>query len=474
MNREALYQCLPVFLQHAACSWEGLRVRRERYGHGWESLATEVAERGRWDAPRVAAFRDERLARFVSHAARSTPHYRDLFARLGVKPGDLHFPADLDRLPVIARDDVKEDPSRWRSDEVGSSSRVAAHTSGTTGGGLRFDTTRSALREQWAVWWRYRRWHGLTPDTWQAWFGGRVVVPLAQDRPPFWRFNAPGRQVLFSGYHLSPACLPHYVRALQRLRVPWLHGYPSLLALLAGHLLETGADLGYRVRWVTTGAENLLPHQAELLRRAFGVIPRQHYGQAEGVANLSECELGRLHVDEDFAWVEFVPGPGGTHRVIGTNLSNPATPLLRYDTGDTVTLEDTVCQCGRWGRTVSAVDGRREDYVVLPGGVRIGRLDHAFKDLTNVREAQIRQRSPEHLVVRVVRGPRWSGEDEGHLLDELRRRVGVDVRLEIEYVERIERTAAGKLRFVVSDLPEGRLEDDLAAPAGGGDTRYPA
>jgi phenylacetate-CoA ligase len=451
MKLESLYPRLPALLQHAACSWEGLRVRRERYGRGWKELADAVAARGNWDVERLAAFRDERLARFIVHAARTTPYYRELFSRLTIDPSDLRIPDDLDRIPVITRDEVKREPSRFRSETVTNSPRMTAHTSGTTGGGLRFDTTREAVREQWAVWWRFRGWHGLAPDVWQATFGGRLVVPVACQHPPFWRLNLPGRQELFSGFHLSPANLPHYVRALRRLRLPWLHGYPSLLALLAGHLLETDSDLGYQVRWVTTGAENLLPWQVELMRRAFGVSPRQHYGQAEAVANLSECESGLLHVDEDFSWVEFLPAPGGTHRIVGTNLSNPATPLLRYDTGDTVTVDDRTCPCGRAGRTVSRIDGRLEDYVLLPSGARVGRLDHAFKDLTNAREAQIRQRSREHVVVHVVPGPDWSSQDEERLIREMRLRLGDELRLEVAYVERIERTASGKLRFVVSE-----------------------
>src|SRR5207249_1777801 len=40
------------------------------------------------------------------------------------------------------------------------------HTSGTTGGELRFPITMRAMQEQWATWWRYRGWHGIRPGTW--------------------------------------------------------------------------------------------------------------------------------------------------------------------------------------------------------------------------------------------------------------------------------------------------------------------
>ncbi len=261
--------------------------------------------------------------------------------------------------------------------------------------------------------------------------------------------------ILFSAYHASPANLGAYIGELRSRRPPWLHGYPSLITLLATHLLEKGGDLGYQVRWITTGAETLTPVHAKVIQAAFGVTPTQHYGLTEAVANFSECDHRSLHVDEDLAAVEFVADPAArAYRVIGTNFTNPATPLLRYDTQDLVSLEPGDCSCGRAGRLVRAVDGRREDYVVLTNGARLGRMDHVFKDMVNVREAQIYQARVGEITLRVVRGPNFGVDDEAQLLHETRQRVGGETRVQIDYVSGLERSPNGKLRFVVSDLSD--------------------
>jgi len=180
---------------------------------------------------------------------------------------------------------------------------------------------------------------------------------------------------------------------------------------------------------------------------------------AEAVANFSECEQGRLHVDEDFAAVEFVPlGDGRSYRVVGTNFTNPATPLVRYDTGDIVSLLDGSCPCGRPGRLVERVDGRQEDYVMLRDGARVGRMDHIFKDMVRVREAQIYQTRPGEIIYRVVRGSGYGPEDEQRLLEETRLRLGDGASVRIEYVDEIPRTRSGKLRFVVSEIPGAQVE----------------
>ncbi|MGQ9847592.1 MAG: hypothetical protein ACUVQP_08865 [Bacteroidales bacterium] len=212
------------------------------------------------------------------------------------------------------------------------------------------------------------------------------------------------------------------------------------------------------MQWITCGAENLLEHQKELIKRAFGVNPKQHYGMAEAVGNISECEYGKLHLDEDFAFLEFIPEKSSqTFRMIGTNFTNMATPLLRYDTKDFVKLSTDSCPCGRPGRVVEQIDGRLEDYVILKDGTKIGRLDHVFKNLVNIREAQIYQKSLNEIALKVVKGKDYTKQDEIILLEEFRKRVGNEIKISIDYVEQIERSKSGKLRFVISGIKEAKI-----------------
>ena len=311
MSLESLYQRLPVPFQNIASSFEGWRIQRRRYGNDFQRLLMAAEARAGWSDDKIQAYRDQRLQDFIQTCAEHVPFYRDLFRTGGIDPSTIRHLDDLAALPTLDKATVQDRYGQLVSPAVPPRERLQTHTSGTTGGGLRFATTLAAMQEQWAVWWRYRHWHGLQPGTWCGYFGGRSVVPLKQTHPPFWRFNYPGRQILFSAYHLSPANLPAYLKGLRRYRPPWLHGYPSLLTLLAGFMLEAGCELGYPIRWITTGAENLLDHQIDQITRAFGVRPRQHYGMAEAIANISECGRGALHVDEDFAAVEFLPNPDG-------------------------------------------------------------------------------------------------------------------------------------------------------------------
>jgi len=452
MNAESVYLHLPIPLQNLVIGLEGRRLQRRRYGLKYNEIEANAQERLNISVDRLQAYRVERLAEHLLSAEKS-PFWRQRFDEYGIKhcSSDPFF--ELAKLPVLKKAEVKLYSKDICNPAIGSRELMTTHTSGTTGSGLIFVTTREMEQTTWATWWRYRHWHGIHKDNWCGYFGGRSVVPVSQKQLPYWRFNRSGRQILCSCYHLSEKTARDYAKILVDTKVSWIHGYPSMLALFADFVLEQGLTLP-TIKVVTVGAENLLPSQKTKISSAFNAPVFQHYGQAEGVANISECPAGNLHVDEDYSGVEFLPIEGmlGTYRIIGTNWHNISFPLLRYDTGDLVTIDEkTVCTCGLSGRIVSSIDGRQEDYIYLANGVRVGRMDHVFKDMINIREAQIVQQSSGEIDVRVVRGNYYSHHDDRQLFDEFKKRLGNDIKISIHYVESLPRTQSGKLRFVIQE-----------------------
>ena len=453
-SMETLYHKLPISLQNTAVSFEGWRIVRRRYGKGYMSSDCEVKSRDRISLDELHAWRTKKLREFFIVAS-DTVFWHQKFSDYGVNPEAKDSFRELSKLPVLTKESVKKNIEIIKNPRFDPGSVLWRHTSGTTGSGLVFPESRETEWLTWAHWWRYRRSHGIEPSMWCGYFGGRSLVPLNITKPPYWRINYPARQLMFSGYHLSQVTASAYLDALQKYAIGWLHGYPSMLTLLAHYLLDSGQQQALpRLRIVTTGAENLADWQRDVINRAFGVPVFQHYGQAEAVANFSECEFGKMHVDEDFSAVEFLDNPHdlSSKIIVGTNWLNPSFPLFRYEVGDLAMLGIEKCSCGRYGRLVKSIDGRREDYLLLPSGVRIGRLDHVFKDMINVREAQFVQRDTHSVILRIARSSAYSDLDEQRLLKELHQRIGGALDVKLDYVDSIPRGKNGKLRFVLSSL----------------------
>lgn len=446
-----IYDHLPAPLGNLAFSAAGANIQRTRYGRGFHEMLAEFESHEGWPAERVAEWRDARLRKLICHAYRTVPYYHDLMDEGGVDPASIKGIDDLEMLPTLTKDMVKSAPERFVSSEASSMNLMHVHTSGTTGSGFRFLSTVECQQAQFACFWRYYRKHGIDIGTWQAQFSSRQAVPKRVSTPPFWRIDYPGRRYYMSAFHESPANLRYYYEVIQENRFEWISGYPSLMVLLAQWMNERDLRFDF-IRAVTCGAENLLDHQADAMERAFGVRPVQTYGQTENVAIFSQQPDRRILVDEDFSAVEFLPtannAGGGILEVVGTCLFNYATPLIRYRTKDIVTLGDTSGP----RREIASLDGRQEDYISLPDGTRVGKLDHVFKDTPHFQEAQIYQRKDYSVVLRVVGEPYMCVEDERTALGEFRASTGGSIPVEFEYLPSIDRKGSAKLRFVVSEV----------------------
>jgi phenylacetate-CoA ligase len=151
--------------------------------------------------------------------------------------------------------------------------------------------------------------------------------------------------------------------------------------------------------------------------------------------------------------------------VVCTGFGNYATPLIRYDVGDVaVQSRQAVCQCGRGGTLIDRIVGRTEDYVLTPDGRLVGRLDHLFKDAVRVKHAQIVQTEIDEVIIRIVKDHAYTMEDEQEILREARLRLGSSIDIRFEYVDEIPRTKNGKFRFIISNVKETALKQNLAYP----------
>lgn len=442
MFLEKIYNASPVFVQNVFCSVKGFLICRKRFNKNFKrQLSLYCAN----------YYQPEEELRHFLEAICNVPYYRKLFKECAfdVRAKDIY--SELRKLPILTKQDVKD-----HLDEIVNHSFKGEtywmHTSGTTGSGLVFPCSREMENKQWAVWWRYRLEHGIELDTWCGWFGGRTIISPKNERPPFWRINYPGRQVMLSAYHLNKDSVKLYYQKLKESKLTWLHGYPSQIALLASFLLDQGLEPLRCISHITFGAENLLESQTHIIQTAFPDAKlAQHYGLTEGVANLSQDLKGNWKVDEDFAYVEFIPlseDDPTTCRIVGTAFSNYAFPLVRYDTGDVAKVERHLD-----GRIrIMSIDGRKEDYISLPNGVKLGRLDHLFKDLVNIQEAQIYQKSFSEIEFRIVKRKGYGEADEQLLWKEIRFRIPETVHVTIAYLDKIPRTNSGKLRLVISEI----------------------
>lgn len=456
-----LYDALPISVQNLACTWEGYRRGRARYNRHFHRTLKAWNESLYAPLDQLHEYQRSRLTHLIETARSSVDYYRDLPPASTAKEPARAIQETLANITPLEKTIYRASSEEFISDRVPRSRLYKNFTGGTTGTALPIFYTAESLAEEYATVWRLRLDKQCRLWDSHLTFNGQSVVPFSQSKAPFWRHNAYGRQTLFSVYHMTPRNLSRYIGAIKKSRAKYVQGYPSALHLVGRAMIEAGQTLPKgQLKAVFTSSESLLAFQRKTIEEAFGTRVWDRYGSGEFSVSMTECTLGNLHVDMEFCIVEveieeetdaYERGP-----FLVTGLSNEATPLFRYRIGDSGTRLKKPCPCGRAGDVFLDVDGRNEDFVMTPDGRLIGRLDHIFKKQVDILEAQIRQDSKEALEVLLVPDKNFNQKSERLLIDEIRRRLGDEIHIDIRQVDTIPRERNGKFRAVKSNV--GRLE----------------
>jgi phenylacetate-CoA ligase len=424
----------------------------------------ELARRERWTRERLERFQQDRLQQLTRHAAARSRFGRERLPSDG--------PVALADLPVLTKselmerfDDLVTDP-RLRLDELlrhleeieDDALYLGEHrvmtSSGSSGRKAVFVYDRRAWVGILAMFLRRSEWTNTGPRFPRlrfAFIGGGSPTHMSRR----------GARTLDVGLHRLCALsvtqpLPELVERLNAFKPQALYGYPSIVALLAAEQLA--GRLRIEPQSVSTSSEPLSPTMRDRMEQAFGVYPSDFYATTEGLYG-HECPEGSMHLFDDMCIVENVdedhrpvpPGEVGS-RLLVTNLFNTTQPLIRFEVTDLVAVDPQPCPCGRTLMRLRSLEGRAEDVLRL-GGVDVHPLQFALVTADpDVREFQVVQQG-DSLRLRVA-----LRDGAGEAPARLQARVGERLEelgvpgpaVEVETVDALERSPAGKLQVVVA------------------------
>ena len=357
------------------------------------ALAAELIARERWSRGRLADHQRQALTSLVRHAATASPYYRDQLARWS-KGGDVML-ADLPVLThatlMSAYDGIVCDPRVRLADlerHVASANPAALHLGGyrvfVTGGTSGSRGLFLYSRAEWTlVPANYVRWItalGLGPGTRLATIGPSNPLHLANRA--FADLGTPEPSAVAGAAGMSGAsgarsaeatalrltvtvAIDDIVKALNHYQPDIMVMPPSAASRLADE--QAAGRLTIRPRVILSSAEVLTDVARARFRAAWGADLYDTYGMTETGLIGAECpKRTGIHISEDLAIVESVdeghqPVPHGTAgaKVLVTNLTNYAQPLIRYEVPDRVTLSEDFCPCGRPFTTIVRIDPRQ-------------------------------------------------------------------------------------------------------------------
>jgi phenylacetate-CoA ligase len=426
--------------------------------HDTLSVRRSLEETQWWTPERLRVLQLERLNAFVRVVHERVPYYRDLMRDRGFGPEDIRTLEDLRRFPMLTKDAIRAAMDALKAD--GATGLARFNTGGSSGEPLVFFIGRERVSHDVAAKWRATRWWDVDIGDREIVVWGSPIELSAQDRVRELRDRVL-RTRLIPAFEMSEANLDRFVAAIRDFRPRMLFGYPSSLSLIAGHARKRGQtmdDLGVKVAFVTS--ERLYDEQRETIEDVFACPVANGYGGRDAGFIAHACPRGRMHITAEDIIVEVVDrdgrtlAPGVAGEIVITHLATSEFPFIRYRTGDVGVLADEPCPCGRGLPVITEIQGRTTDFIVASDGTLMHGLAliYVLRSISGVKEFKVIQESMKHTRVLLVLSDTFESGRLAGIEQEIKSRLGQNVRVDLEPVSEIHAERSGKFRYVVSKV----------------------
>ena len=449
MILEKLYSKVPHVIKNLFVSGYNIQKNRKRHGGLYNHWKQYYKDHEFASYDELQRIQSKRLSEFLNYCVAHSDYYKEQLGRTDFSNFSVQ---DLGSLPIFSKEDVRSNLSNIYTIDK----KVAniSRTGGTTGKSLEVRFRWDDLQERKALLDIFRERFGWKKGVRTSWFSGKSILgPSDLKKMRFWKSDIFSNVDYYSTYHINAASAPFYIQHMNKARPKVIVGFPSSIAELAKYGVDLGIKLDFQVDVVFPTAETLVDHETSLIKEYFGGHCRNQYASSEGASFIVECEKGKLHYEMLSGVIEVLDDrdqPAIEGRMVVTSFSTRGTPLVRYDIGDSMSLDPEPCDCGRHTPVVKEILGRINDYIYSEktGKCNLGNISNCVKYVPGIIKFQVLQEELDTIRVLIIRGSDYSESSEAQFRKELEDRLGEDMRIHFEYPKEIKKTKIGKHQIV--------------------------
>lgn len=392
---------------------------------------------------------EQKLLDMVNYAIKHVPYYRKRYDGLSI-----HTVEEFrSQIGFIDKKEVCDNFNDFISDEADTIPHVLLSTSGTSGKPLKMLMPSDRYVTEMAFIGRI-----LEHSGWQ--YGTKAAIRRKQlPRGKDFIVNPVTKEIIFDGYRTDREYLTKMAHVLKRHGVDTLYGYTSTINQLLHLFIKNGIDASFFRRAILT-SEAILPSHYSFIEDELGIKIVTFYGHTEKLILMEQLDRNTLAIEPGYGFTEIIgdngqPINGGEEgELVGTTFYNRVMPLIRYRTGDYVTLSGkTATIDGISKPTATKLTGRRENSIIY-------RHDESHTTAAAFEIHDERQMSFEaiqyvqerrgHLKVLVVKGNHFNPEDEEFMLSHYGHAMLGRQYVTIEYVDNLIVQPNGKTLTVIN------------------------
>jgi phenylacetate-CoA ligase len=401
---------------------------------------------------------EKQLKHLIEFAYENVPYYRNLFKDLDILPKDVQTIEDLEKLPILTKDTVKEHWEEFKPVNLSSMKYYNWATGGSTGTPLQYRLSKHDRFLSGALLYRGWGYSGFELGDKMVFLAGSSL-DIGTKSNLITRIHEVARNIRkLSSFDMGGHEMLEYAGVLNAFEPRFINGYASSVYFFARWLEENQISVP-SPKGIFTTAEKLFPHMRTTIESIFNCDVYDTYGLNDGGISAFECpEHAGLHIDTERSIMEVVDGGGcaveqGEGQILATSLHNYAMPFIRYATGDEGFLLDEPCACGRGYPLLKEVLGRQQEMLITPEGKHIhgSLISIAIKKIPHVKEFQIRQTAVDRLVFSIVPESGFNEAGLEHVRETILLR-SPKWKVDFKLVDAIDRTRAGKYKFVINEI----------------------
>ena len=420
-------------------------------GRTYPARRTFVERSQWWSADELRAFQWKELRALLEHAFRTVPYYQKKYAAAGITLGDIKTLEHFAQLPPLTREEINSHRDELCS-KHGKNKLISHATGGSSGVPTRFYITLDSYDWRCAISARAYSWSGYQIGERALYLWGAPVGKTTR-----WKNAKLGgyrflrRERIVPTFVQTPEMWRNTFEEALRFRPKFIVGYVSSLQQFAKYILERELSIA-GVCAVLAAAEPVYQATRDLVQQAFNAPLFNTYGSREFMSIAAECEVHNgLHIHADNLVVETRSHGNGPSEFMITDLHNYGMPFIRYEIGDLGILSDKRCPCGRGLPLIRQVEGRILDVLRTQDGRTVPGefFPHLLKEVGEVREFQVRQKSLEEIDLSLVLARPLSEGSATYLHREIKAIFGNSTRVTVRPVEMISRLPSGKHKVAI-------------------------
>jgi phenylacetate-CoA ligase len=388
-------------------------------------------------------YQKKKLRRLLKFSAEKVPFYRQFLQIQGMTPEEAKLVDNLEIFPIITEADLRSNFNGFISERTGNDDFICMALSRRYSEKFYLPVDTDTYLEDKAL--VARHYENV---------GYRIGSPLicfvneinGLENESF-RIDKDSNRYYFSSNNLSRRNLADYCKKIKETNSGFIFGYPTSLEIFANYVLEWEIEMKFQ--GIITSGEVLTDSAREKIERAFNAKVYDFYHYSFPVLGMGQCHYCEgFHLFSEYCFLELVDfnghqvrDTGKVGRLVVTNTSNYAFPLIRFDTGDLGIYDGSSCDCGRGlPKVVRRISGTKKELLIGADGGYV--LPGALQELLSEAgysssKYQLIQETRNRFKLRLVRGPESKTDDIDRIKGKLRERLGDNSDVIIEPVNLI-------------------------------------